>query len=354
MNRILFVNPFGIGDVLFTMPLVEAVRRAHPQAYIGFLCNERTAALVRLNPAIDQTLLFHRDHFRDLWRKNPFAFYSQMFSFWRSVREGRYDTLIDLSLGREFSFFAWCIGIPVRVGLDFKGRGIFLNHKRRLVAYEGKAVAQTQGELLELLGGSSQNLPYPTLNIPEHSQHTVEKLLRAQGIMAHDKLLAIAPGGGKSWGPNARYKQWDPSRFAEVAGQLKTRELKIVVIGDREEAELVKQVARLVPGTAPAITELPLEDTAALLKRCHLLLANDGGLAHLANFLGVKVAAIYGPVDAMAYGPFRKDVASIAITQAVPCRPCYQRFVFPPCRHERQCLEALSVETVLEAVKKIT
>ena len=42
INRILVVNPFGIGDALFSMVLVEAVRKNFPDAVIGFVCNERT------------------------------------------------------------------------------------------------------------------------------------------------------------------------------------------------------------------------------------------------------------------------------------------------------------------------
>ena len=61
MSRYLVVNPFGIGDVLFSMPLVENLRASDPACRIGFVANERTAGLVRLHRSIDRTFIFDRD-----------------------------------------------------------------------------------------------------------------------------------------------------------------------------------------------------------------------------------------------------------------------------------------------------
>ena len=78
MKRVLVINPFGIGDVIFSMTLVEVVRNACPDAVIGFLCNERTIDLVRLNTSIDQTFIFNRDLFKRLWKKHPFIFFRKL------------------------------------------------------------------------------------------------------------------------------------------------------------------------------------------------------------------------------------------------------------------------------------
>src|SRR3989338_3373361 len=105
----LVINPFGIGDVIFSMTLVEAIRQAHPEAIIGFLCNESTVDLVRLNTSIDHTFVFHRDLFRQLWKKSPLLFFRKLRALLAMIREHRFDTAFDLSLGREYSFFCWWI-----------------------------------------------------------------------------------------------------------------------------------------------------------------------------------------------------------------------------------------------------
>ena len=75
MKKVLVVNPFGIGDVIFSMTMVEALRLARPDLRIGFLCNERTNGLLRLNASIDRTFVFHRDRFRRLWRGRKRQFF---------------------------------------------------------------------------------------------------------------------------------------------------------------------------------------------------------------------------------------------------------------------------------------
>jgi heptosyltransferase II len=91
----------------------------------------------------------------------------------------------------------------------------------------------------------------------------------------------------------------------------------------------------------------------AILRQSRGLLANDGGLVHLASALGVKTTAIFGPVDEAVYGPFIPPSGSVTLSQAVPCRPCYSRFHFPPCPHSRACLEELPVERVWSAVAEM-
>ena len=39
--KVLIINPFGIGDVLFTTPVIRAVKEYDPHAFVGYWCNER-------------------------------------------------------------------------------------------------------------------------------------------------------------------------------------------------------------------------------------------------------------------------------------------------------------------------
>ncbi len=48
--RILIANLFGIGDVLFSLPLVRALKASAPDPFIGYLCNARTEELVAAWP----------------------------------------------------------------------------------------------------------------------------------------------------------------------------------------------------------------------------------------------------------------------------------------------------------------
>lgn len=356
MNRFLIVNPFGIGDAIFSMALVEALRRAKPDAYIAFVCNERTEPVVRMNRAIDRTIVFHRDRFRKLWKRHPFLFWAKLRALFGLVRAERFNAMIDLSLGREYALFGWLAGIRERVGFDCKGRGIFLTKKEPLASYSGRHVAELQLGLLGRIGIDPAAGPSrPSLVVPEAARLEADAIWKRAGFRPEDRIVAVAPGGGRTWGANAKYKQWDAGRFGEVAATLAAdAHTKTLVLGDREEAPLLDQARSAVKAGSCAILAGERIDTvAACLVRCRALVANDGGLLHLANALGVRTVSLYGPVDEGVYGPFWDDVPREVLTEAVGCRPCYKDFRFPPCTHDRQCLDRLPVSRVVEAAKKI-
>ncbi len=356
MKRILFVNPFGIGDVLFTLVAVEAVRKKYPDAFIGFLCNERSCGLVRLNPSIDRTFVFNRDRFRRLWVRHPLLVYKKIRALMALIKEDHFDTLFDVSLGREFAFFAMLAGIRTRIGFDFKRRGLFLTQKKSIAGYEGAPVAEMQLGLLKLLGISYEKIGarIPFL-ISESSKAEMRRTLAAAGMGDAKRVIAVVPGGGKSWGQNAHYKQWDADRFVETANQLgEQTPSSFLILGGADEIPLLRSVSGKIKHRCLQVAGEPFERVCAALLHCQFLLGNDGGLVHLAHALGVKTVSIFGPVDEKVYGPYALGPGEGEIvTEEVPCRPCYHRFRFPPCAHDRQCLDKLSVGKVLEAIKRI-
>ncbi len=355
MKKILVVNPFGIGDVIFTMVMVEAIRKARPDARICFLCNERTETLVRMNSSIDKTFVFHRDLYRKLWKRNPVLMFQELKGLLGVLRKERFDTLLDLSLGREYSFYAMLIGIKKRVGFDFKGRGIFLTQKKKIKGYTGEPAADTQLRLLDFLG-----IPYEknklsiSLMVTGEAISDAEAYLGRSGFSDKDRVIAVAPGGGKSWGDKAIFKQWDPERFARAVNLFAERDgCKVVVLGDKSEEELLKRTAAMIEPASLVVSGEPFDRVCALLLRSEFLLCNDGGLLHLGNALGVKTVSIFGPVDEKVYGPYGDGTPHIVLSEPVPCRPCYQYFYFPPCPYERRCLCELGAEKVVAALEKI-
>lgn len=352
MKKVLFINPFGIGDVLFSLYSVEALQRARPGVRVDLLCNERVASLARLHSGLTRVYEFDRDALRATRSKAPLSFaraYAGLVSEWR--RE-RYDAVFDHSLGREFSFLALLAGIRSRFGFDYKNRGHFLSGKLPFGGYEGVPVAETQLGLLRLAGVAAVS-PGGALawRIPDGSRKRAESLLADARVRS---WMALAPGGGASWGADAVYKQWDPERFAEAASAWAEKSgAGVLLVGDRSEKDLLESVrARLRVGGAVVCGE-GLDTVSALLARTRFLLANDGGLVHLAHSLGVPTVAIYGPVDEKVYGPFGDGAPHRKLSAEVPCRPCYTRFHFPPCPHRRRCLTELSVQKVLESMDKI-
>lgn len=352
--KILIINPFGLGDVLFSMPLVDAIKKALPAAKIFFLCNERTDSLVAMNPVIEKHFVFNRDYWRQSFSSNPFSFLRHFLSWLGEIKKERFDMAFDLSLGREYSFFLMLIGVKERIGLDYKKRGIFLTKKITLEGYAKKAVSEFQLQLLGLAGINAVNGNGAVLEVPHKAMEHADWFFKKHGVGADAFILAVAPGGGRSWGKDAIYKQWAPERFADAANKL-ARQLHafVVLIGDKDEKGLLEQTARGIGVPYAVIAGEPLSHVCAYLAHSRLLLANDGGLLHLGHALGIKTVGIYGPVDPAVYGTYPRTAKTRVVAARVECGPCYQSFRFPTCEHNRQCLEKISVDEVVRAAEEV-
>ena len=68
MKKFLIINIFGIGDVLFTTPLIDNIKRDCPDSFVGYICNARTFAIVDSNPKVDKVFVYEKDDYRKLYR----------------------------------------------------------------------------------------------------------------------------------------------------------------------------------------------------------------------------------------------------------------------------------------------
>ena len=107
--RVLIVNPFGIGDVLFSTPMISNIKEAYPQAYIGYICNIRAKDALYHNPDINKLFVFEKDEYRNLWKASKIRCIRRFLSFLGEIKKERFDLEIDLSLGYHYSFFLWLI-----------------------------------------------------------------------------------------------------------------------------------------------------------------------------------------------------------------------------------------------------
>ena len=123
--------------------------------------------------------------------------------------------------------------------------------------------------------------------------------------------------------------------------------LSLSSFGDDSE---ILNVSKKSPIISPLTT---IRQMAAIMKRCSLVVANDAGPLHLAVSQKVKTVSIFGPSDERVYGPYPPGAKNIVVAKDLGCRPCYLRFKIPDCK-TRRCLEDITSEEVLGAIKKLS
>ncbi len=350
MRRILVVNPFGVGDVLCATPLVTAIRKQFPDAYLAFLCNVRTRDVLVNNPDLDRVWVFEKDEYRALWRRTKWIAIRLFFKLLRSIRSERFNIVVDLSLGDRYSAVMKLLRIPVRVGFNYRGRGRFLTQSVPIEGFNDKHVVEHYFDVGRLIGCVPQPSPY-VFPVSTEAEQWVDGWMADRGIPPESRLVAVAPAGGASWGSQAVNRHWPAERFAAVAdGLFEQGGARVVLVGGGpEEVERCHQVERFMRHRAEnAGGQTTLDQFAALLKRCELVVSNDGGPMHVAVSQGCRVVSIFGPVDDQVYGPYPRTERTIALGQSLPCRPCYRSFRLPPCPINLECLTSLMVDQVLD------
>lgn len=348
MKRVLVANIFGIGDVLFTTPLLASLKKEVEGVSIDYICNARTKAVLESNPDVDSIFVYEKDDLADLWQRSKKSFFSALSGLFGGIRGSRYDAVFDFTLSRKFGLAFALAGIPKRIGLDYKNRGVFLTHKRKLEGFEGKHVVEYYLDLLDD-AGVRPAVRETQIVLDESSQNWAEEYLRNRGINK-DRVVAVIPGGGASWGPDASRKRWRPDGFARVADALTERSVQVMVLGDGAEEDLCCEV-RDNMAKKPALVEngLALKEYIALLSMCGLVVCNDGGPLHIAVALGARTVSVFGPVDEKVYGPYPpNDRNRVVSGDEEDCRPCYSRFRLPECDRDIRCLSGISPGVVIE------
>jgi heptosyltransferase-2 len=86
------------------------------------------------------------------------------------------------------------------------------------------------------------------------------------------------------------------------------------------------------------------------------VVANDGGVVHVATAVGTPVVALFGPSNAQAWGPYPvDDPGHQVVREQLVCSPCIHRghsFGTPQGCPARTCLALIEPSAVLAAAER--
>ena len=117
----------AIGDVVHTLPALNALRRYYPDAHITWLVEEAAADLVVGHPALDRVLISKRKRWlsglRTSRRRSNF---NQLKRFLSELRDTRYDLLFDFQAAIKGAALIALARAQRKIGLgmDYSTRNI--------------------------------------------------------------------------------------------------------------------------------------------------------------------------------------------------------------------------------------
>ena len=304
IKRLLIVRLSAMGDVIHTLPAVQALRESFPDAHIGWLIEERWAELLcapgspRRGPRSPLRPLVDEVHTVDLkgWGKSLFSLSSlqRIATVWNDVRGARYDVAVDLQGAIRSAVLARWSGARVVYGAaEPRESPASLLYTRR-VAARGRHVIEQNASVAAALVERRVQPPDVQLPCDPQAEARIEQRLAEHGI---SDFAILNPGAG--WGA----KRWPAERYGEVARRLTDLGLRSIVNYGPGEEELVRAVESASAGMAQAMN-CTITELIALTRRARLFIGGDTGPLHLAAGLRVPVVGIYGPTDPARNGPY--------------------------------------------------
>lgn len=303
-SRLLVVRLGSMGDILHTLPAVTALRRALPEAVIGWIVEERWAELLcalsepRSGPRSARRPLVDRIHTVNTraWRAQWLATqtWERIAAALSDLRAPHYDVAVDFQGALRSAWLARRSGAPVVCGVRQPRENVASMFYTRQSIARGTHIVEQNLSLAEAVLG--EPLQISKIELP-HDPAAEKKCQDWQHRTGVRDFVILNPGAG--WGA----KQWPAERYAEVARQLAADGWKALINFGPGEESLARGAEAASGGTAEAIGT-SLAELIALTRRAGLFIGGDTGPLHLAAALGIPVVALFGPTDPARNGPF--------------------------------------------------
>ena len=325
MKNILVVNVNWIGDAIFSTPVFKALKANFPGARVSCLCVPRIREVLMHCPDVDEIIVYDE--------KGQHGTPWGLVGLISQLRGQRFDAAFLLHRSFTRALMVYLAGIPQRIGYS-KTPGL-LTHP---VAFPGDDV---------------------------HRSDSYLKVIEAYGLRVDDRCCELTVGDD-AWprglannapyfvfntGGNWDLKQWPEVNWIDLARRLGSAGVQVVFSGSGKDKE---RCDRIIKASGVAAINLAgtttLAEALALFKNAKAVVSCDTGPLHLADSVGARVVAVFGPTRPDITGPRGKRGKAIVLFKDVGCNkaPCYHL----SCA-KNVCMHSVTVDDVWQALEPI-
>lgn len=337
--RILLIKLSALGDVIQTLPTLEAIRAAYPRAEITWLVEEAAAPILADHPALDTLVVSRRRSWLSAWRRGSRSTaWHEFREVLQTIRQRPYDLVIDLQGLLKSAFWAFLARSSRKIGFAGTREYSYLALSERLPPYDpDEHAVRRYLRVARYLSASGEPVRF-RMALPAGTGQNLHSLWSEKT----GPLIVIHPG--TRW-PS---KHWQPESFAALADALiHERQARVVFTGSPADRPLIAGIRSGMSASAGDLSgRTDLKALARLFYEADAAVTTDTGPMHLAAAVGTPVAAVFGPTAPWRTGPFGPQHRVVRTNFS--CSPCFQRRCPTP-----ECLTGLGVAEVLAAVREI-
>lgn len=327
-EKILVIRLSSLGDILLTSPLIRLLHENYPNAQIDFLVRQEFKETIEHSPHINKLFLF-----------DP----SESSVIKENIKKENYDWVIDL----QNNFRSRLLTLGLKANL-FRFRKPTIK-KLLLVKFKinllkkYKSIAERYIEAVPYLNFDEKDLELEFF-FPAEKDSEARKILI--GNFEEDVIVGICPGSKHFT------KRYPISQFLEVIRKLNRMNFITILLGGIEDEEICREISYEIPGVLNLQNNNNLYLTAALMKRCSVILTNDSGLMHLSSALKVPTVAILGStVREFGFAPINEKSVIIE-NNKLNCRPCSHIGRSSCPKKHFACMDGIKPEKVVELIIK--
>jgi heptosyltransferase I len=293
--NILIVKLSSLGDVVHTLPAVQDIRRALPQAHIDWVVEPGFAALVARCEGVRRVIPCAMRLWRKHWMRASTRAAWQAFN--EELGQVKYDAVIDCQGLTKSAIVARCAQLTKtgkRYALANKTEGSSYEAPTRwltdvAIAIPARTPAVQRTRLL-----CAQALGYVE---PHNAAHFGLKVPvnRAQVAI---KIVAFIHGTSRA------DKCWRELHWVQLGKKLSAQGFHIALLhGSEEEEQRSERIAKALGKDAQVWPRLPLDALTDKIAGCAGAIGVDSGLSHIAVALDLPHVQIYNFDTAWRTGP---------------------------------------------------
>ena len=328
-----------LGDAVWFLPTVAAIRREFPDSRIDIVCNRSTAVIFEKSVKGVRAIAVSYKHVRGL---------RGLLSLPRMVMKlglGRYDYAL---LSHDEPKFSHLLALAVlarrRIGFDIVNRGMARLLSEVLPYRSGRDPTDLNFDLARRV---ARRVDLPLIRVPlgydPHDVEIVERRLQAIGVDAPRPFVVLQPFA------SLPYKEWGLENFLSLAHRL-TDELDLAVVIESEKDLPALEWPLRISG-------LSIPQLAVLIERAALFIGNNSGPMNVAGAMGTPTLIIEGPWAGNAGVPWTDAPHRGIHARTLACIPCERlERVHLHCTNRdypHGCMKELSVDTIFSHAKEM-
>ena len=336
VGKIAVLRAGALGDFIFTLPALDALRATYPDAEIVLLGKPWLAEFLHERPApVDRVIAIPVTRGVGA-RDDAIEDRAALDAFFVDMPGERFDVALQLHGGGRYSNpFVARLGARLTAGMRARDAGPL----DRTIPY-----VYQQNERMRLLEAVSLVGAVPRTLAPALAV-TADDRAEALHVLpgADAPLVVLQPG---STDPRRR---WPYERFAELGDALIDGGAIVAINGTASEAPLVRAIRSAMRREAIDLAgKLSLRGLAGLMSRAALVVSNDTGPLFLAEAVGAATVGIYWLLNLAQDGPLFRTHHRYALSTRVDCPQCGRAQIDERCAHDPSFVADVTLDQVLD------